>query len=736
MLTEEHSKNALEPEDDADFDDPTSILRFWRRRGRFEVSLARRTLDHLVGFLLAATTLAVLISSSDIGFARDEGFYFKAAKDYLRWFEELERNIETDKTDASFTQENIDQHWSYNPEHPALLKSLFALSYRSFSQERKWLPPSTAMRLPAMVFVAVLIWLMYVFMAEAFSRVAGLFACGALMTMPRVFFHAHMAAFDAPMMTMWFFVLYAYWRSTKSHTWVWLTALIFGIALSTKLNAFFLPALLVMHWGIAGWSQFYITTDRSRGRRQWMLHTPKVPMSFFAMALVSPFVFYLLWPRHWFDSFNRVAWYVERHLAHEHYAVYYFNEMLKIPPFPMEFPFVMSGYTIPLITLATCFVGWLALGLDGLWGLRTRFVWQRLKAALAGPLTRDLAALAMAPFAMRAQGFRPAFRASKERLATFREDGHLPQRPYPWDDRGTVLLMALGAFVPFAIIAKPSTPVFGGTKHWMTAMPYLACFAGLGVKWAFDRLMLLCSGWVAAFQRPQFRAAATLALVPVLLYPAFRETYHSNPNGTAYYNELMGGYVGAADEAMQRQFWGYSARQGLDWLNAHADQNSLVHFHDTIAYAVDMYKEEGLLREDIRNGWSLESSQYVMFHQEHAFYPFLFEIWATYKTQSPVFVASVDGVPVLSIYANPNWVSPAPQASPVHVTPVRRTMQEEGETPTLQQTREVTTPKLEAVRPTPAPETPQTRQGPNLLPPRAEETLLPRKKTVVPATNE
>jgi len=48
----------------------------------------------------------------------------------------------------------------------------------------------------------------------------------------------------------------------------------------------------------------------------------------------------------------------------------------------------------------------------------------------------------------------------------------------------------------------------------------------------------------------------------------------------------------------------------------------------------------------------------------------------------------------------------------------------------------VTTPKLEAVRPTPAPETPQTRQGPNLLPPRAEETLLPRKKTVVPATNE
>ena len=45
----------------------------------------------------------------------------------------------------------------------------------------------------------------------------------------------------------------------------------------------------------------------------------------------------------------------------------------------------------------------------------------------------------------------------------------------------TVLL--LGCFLaPIVIIALPSTPIFGGTKHWFTAYPFMVLFAGLRVR--------------------------------------------------------------------------------------------------------------------------------------------------------------------------------------------------------------------------------------------------------------
>ncbi|MGF2075737.1 hypothetical protein, partial [Enterococcus casseliflavus] len=50
----------------------------------------------------------------------------------------------------------------------------------------------------------------------------------------------------------------------------------------------------------------------------------------------------------------------------------------------------------------------------------------------------------------------------------------------------TVLLLGC-LLAPLVIIALPWTPIFGGTKHWFTAYPFLALFAGAGVDRALDR---------------------------------------------------------------------------------------------------------------------------------------------------------------------------------------------------------------------------------------------------------
>ena len=630
-----------------------------------------RITDYLIATVLALIAFGALLVTPDMGFTRDEGFYFHAAKDYIGWFNELEEKLEEGDDETSFTQENIDKYWSYNPEHPVLMKGLFALSWRSFSQERDWLSPSTAMRLPTMAFTALLVWMLYLFGVEAFGRIPAFFAVAALMTMPRVFFHAHLACFDMGMVTMWFAVFWGYWKSLDSRPWVWIVGLLWGLALSTKLNAFFIPGVLIMHWALSGWAEFGFSRDEA-GRLH--LNIPKVPAAFFSMILIGPVVFYLLWPRHWYDTFPRIYWYIERHLGHEHYAVFYKHELLTQPPFPAEFPFVMSLYTIPLITLATFLFGVIALSLRVPLLNIFPFVWRRLKATLGGQASSNALALLSLPYNPKKKALKPRLIERRQWLRSLRPNQQIPVRNYAYDPKGTLLLIFLATFIPYLIISRPDTPIFGGTKHWMTAMPFMALVGGVGFYWAIKSFANLLATKIQFLARPRIQSTIALALIVPVLWPALRATLASHPNGTAYYNELIGGPAGAADAGMHRQFWGYASRSGLEWINKNAPDKALVHFHNTLFYSFEMYQEDGLLRDDIRNGWSLQSSHYVLYHHQRAFHPFLYEIWATYGTTSPIFVATIDDVPILSIYENPALKKEAlqPKAEPHSLKPAPR----------------------------------------------------------------
>jgi len=73
---------------------------------------------------LAGSYLALLLATvHDLGYARDEGFYFQAARSYEAWFELLRTDFA-----AALEPAVIDRYWSANHEHPALMKSLFALT--------------------------------------------------------------------------------------------------------------------------------------------------------------------------------------------------------------------------------------------------------------------------------------------------------------------------------------------------------------------------------------------------------------------------------------------------------------------------------------------------------------------------------------------------------------------------------------------------------------------------------
>ena len=81
---------------------------------------ARACIDPALALALAAGYLTALLSSvRDLGYARDEGFYFHAARAYGEWFELL-----LSEPAEALRGDVIDGSWQVNHEHPALMKSL------------------------------------------------------------------------------------------------------------------------------------------------------------------------------------------------------------------------------------------------------------------------------------------------------------------------------------------------------------------------------------------------------------------------------------------------------------------------------------------------------------------------------------------------------------------------------------------------------------------------------------
>lgn len=567
--------------------------------------MSQRLTDLVFAAAIFVGSLVILLVTTDVGITRDEGFYFRAASEYVEWFKQLWRNLLDGELATSFTRENIDEHWSYNPEHPALMKALFGLSHLLFHDTLGVLSPSTAWRLPSMISASFLLCGVYLFTRQLAGRLAGLVAVVALFFQPRFFFHAHLACFDVPIAALWFWVAYAYWRSWDSNRWALATGLLFGVALSVKLNAFFLPIVLVVHWVMTRWRQLRIDLRSEIPR----LNLPPIPKAFWSMLLLGPLVFYALWPRIWFDTFERVRWYMAFHLEHEHYYVQFFGQNLQVPPFPVSYPWVMTLVTVPAVILLAFAIGAAA-----------RFYhsgqWKRLKDAIHSLRNR-----------------------------------RWPDVDESADSRGTGVLIALNVVVPIAIIAMPDTPIFGGTKHWMPAMPFVAMLAGMGVVYVAFGLR----GWVELFAGKLARwihPAIVAGLVACVLVPASFGTAYNHPHGTSYYNELIGSYRGAADNRMFRQFWGHSSRHGLDWLNEHADDRDRIWIHNTMRIAWSTYQREGLVRDDLRPSGQT-GSDYGLYHQQKAFMYVLLPLWEEYHTMAPAYVVDIDGVPLLSIYARP-----------------------------------------------------------------------------------
>lgn len=545
--------------------------------------------DHLVGLALCTGYVALLLGTAgDLAMARDESFYVGAADSYGEWLTLLVHDRA-----AALQEPTIDRYWQVNSEHPALMKTLFALSHLAQEKWHVFSRPSDAYRFPGMLCAGLLLWLLYVFGARAHSRTAGAFAAAAFALMPRPFYNAHLDCFDLPITFFITVVVYCYWRSLTSWRWAILAGLAYGLALATKHNAWFVPGMLLVHWL---WMLAWELRARRRGEAK---RVSLVPWWLLAMATLSPLVFWGSWPWIWHDTIARVGAYGGFHLHHEYYNMEYFGRNWFWPPFPRSYAFVMTAFTVPTTTLVL---------------------------ALAG-LARRARALLPPPLAER----------------------WLPSRTPTADARCTDVLLFGALAQPYAPFLLATTPIFGGTKHWMPAYPFLALFAGIAFTHVVHALRPLVTGRDA-----RLRLVLRAACAALLLAPAFVQTEHSHPFGLSDYGFLAGGVPGGARHGMNRQFWGFTTGGVAPFLREHLPRGGTVWPCDTTWASWQMMQADGMLPPDIRASGDFVHADYILVHHEKHFAEVDFQAWVAFGSVRPAYVLTQDGVPIVSVYANPS----------------------------------------------------------------------------------
>jgi len=313
---------------------------------------------------------------------------------------------------------------------------------------------------------------------------------------------------------------------------------------------------------------------------------PLVPWALGAVVVLGPLVLFLTWPWLWFDTGERVLGWFKFHLGHDYYNMEFLGETYWKPPMPRLYAWVMTLATVPLVTLVLAAIG----------------VFDTLRA-----FRRD---------------------ADSARVVG---DG----------------LWLVGIAVSYAPWWSSDTPIFGGTKHWLTAYPLLCLLAGRGFALTAAQLRALASA------RPRAARLATGALATTSLAGPLVMALHAHPYGLSFYAPLVGGAPGAASLGLNRTFWGYTTGVLAPAIDERAPPGAGVYVHDTALQSWELMRADGRLRADLTGTLAIQSSNLALYHHEPHMRRVEFETWVLYGTVAPVAMGVYDGVPIAWLYERP-----------------------------------------------------------------------------------
>ncbi len=283
----------------------------------------RRTLWAAAIFLAVAA--AISLTARDAGLTWDEAIYYGRAARYVDWFGHL--------SGESFKWPVIAQHW-WSADHPPLGSLWIALNMGLFLGTTDLV---TATRIGAGMLFGAAAAALFLWLGSKRGERVGLIAAAVFVLMPRLFAHGHFANLEMATLLLWLLTVIAFERGIERRGWSVLCGIFFGLALLTKINAVFLPVLL-LPWG-------------------FLFHGRKALRNAAAMALCGPLIFCAGWPVMWYHPLDALHGYLADKAQRMIIPVYYLGTVFRDRIAPWHYPFVMLLATTPLPVLAAAAVG-------------------------------------------------------------------------------------------------------------------------------------------------------------------------------------------------------------------------------------------------------------------------------------------------------------------------------------------------------------------------------------------
>ena len=287
-----------------------------------------------IGLGLAALFLIGVAASVRPGVTWDEPAYVGAGVRYCQWL-----------GSPSFGRETIDEHWAWNHEHPPAATIVYGAAAQI--GEALGIDIYVGARAAGVLMFVALAWLVYVFTARRFGRAAGVLAALSLALMPRVFGHGHLAGLDLPAALACFAATIAFSRAHRGKGWAVAAGILFGVALLTKINAVFLPLVLIP-WAL------------------WV-YRKRAVLPCVLLIVLGGVTFFAGWPWLWHDTWNRVGEYTinkaerleegDRAGGTTNVPVHYFGTTYREERAPWHYPFVMTLVTVPVGLLVFAGIG-------------------------------------------------------------------------------------------------------------------------------------------------------------------------------------------------------------------------------------------------------------------------------------------------------------------------------------------------------------------------------------------
>ncbi len=314
---------------------------------------ARPSTTRLAAALGAAAGLAVVLTIGGPGVTSDEPLDVRVGRSYL---DKLGRWLIDGRPAGPRPLEGL---FADNRQHPPLGRLLVGIASVVAEPVESWLggPDPFGVypaRLAPAVAFGLLVWLLAAEAGRRWGRAGAVGAAVAMVAMPRVFAHAHFATLDTILCLFWTLALLMAERgsaSTRPARALGLAGIAWGLALLTKINAWLLPAVVVVR-----------VIQRLGWRRGVVALT-----AWLAAGLAT---FFVGWPWLWRDTAARLRAYLGTSVDRLPLRVEYFGQVYVDREVPWHYPWVYFAATVPVGLLALgavgVVVGWRRRREDGL----------------------------------------------------------------------------------------------------------------------------------------------------------------------------------------------------------------------------------------------------------------------------------------------------------------------------------------------------------------------------------